>query len=86
MFSTDLFVFVWGANSVRHGRLGISVSRRFGPSVARNRFRRCVKEAFRQSAIRDLPFDVHVRPKGQIVVEQNEFFRVFEAFAAYIRR
>lgn len=36
-------------NSVGHPRLGLVVSRKCGTSVERNRWKRCLREAFRQS-------------------------------------
>lgn len=37
------------ANELRHPRLGITVSRRVGNAVARNRWKRLLREAFRMS-------------------------------------
>lgn len=57
---------------VRLGRaprpqLGITVSRRFGDAVARNRFKRVIREAFRHLCVAPgLPQDIelNVSPKG----------------------
>lgn len=48
-------------------RLGVTVSKRFGSAVLRNRFKRRVREAFRQSS---LPpgISVHVTPKKEGIV------------------
>lgn len=47
-------------------RLGITVTKRFGHSVLRNRFKRIVREAFRLSCSRFTPkFDLVVRPRTQ---------------------
>lgn len=47
-------------------RLGITVTKRFGHSVLRNRFKRIVREAFRLSCSRLIPnFDIVVRPRTQ---------------------
>lgn len=55
-------------NSVGRPRLGLVVSRKCGTSVARNRWKRCLREAFRQSQA-ELPqaLDYIVIPRPQFV-------------------
>lgn len=49
-----------------YSRLGITVTKRFGQAVQRNRFKRIVREAFRLSCSHLIPtFDVVVRPRSQ---------------------
>jgi ribonuclease P protein component len=49
------------ANDVGHCRLGITVTRRFGRAVSRNRAKRVLREAFRQNKHRlDCALDVVV--------------------------
>ncbi|CRX38414.1 ribonuclease P protein component [Estrella lausannensis] len=48
-----------------HCRLGITVSRKFGNAVLRNRFKRTVREVFRTMDWRSKSFDFHIRPRAK---------------------
>jgi ribonuclease P protein component len=52
-------------------RLGVTVTRRYGPAYQRNRFKRLVREAFRLLYPQfKLTFDIVVRPRSQAIEAQ----------------
>jgi ribonuclease P protein component len=55
-------------NDVGNARLGISTPRRYGSSVARNRFRRLAREAFRRMREGLGPYDYVVSPRKGLEV------------------
>jgi len=70
-------------NGLAYGRLGIAVSRKRGRAVQRNRFRRIVREVFRQHRIRHAPVDVLVIATSTLDARQRglaeELGRLFDA-------
>lgn len=53
-------------NNFDKTRLGITVTKRFGKSHDRNRFKRLVREAFRLTEL-PLGFDLIVKPRSQAI-------------------
>jgi len=49
-------------NKLGHARLGMAVSRKYGGAVQRNRFKRQIRNMFRQHAIRGLGVDLLIVP------------------------
>lgn len=64
-YAADAVLVVQGsANTLSRTRLGLSVSRRVGNSVLRNRWKRLIREAFRtQRAMLPVGLDVVARPR-----------------------
>lgn len=53
-------------NHSDYARLGLTVSRKFGKSVQRNRFKRLMREVYRTSdSIRIKGIDIHVKPRSK---------------------
>jgi ribonuclease P protein component len=66
--NSERFVLFGRENNLEHSRLGITVSRKVGGAVARNRVKRLFREIFRTSAA-DLPnrFDLVVNARRACV-------------------
>jgi ribonuclease P protein component len=52
-------------------KLGITVSRRYGKAIVRNRFKRLVREAFRLSQ-HDLPSHIHVNVRPFLLAKEAQ--------------
>lgn len=63
-FHGKVLFIVWKANGLAHARLGITVTKKFGDAIVRNRFKRLVRECFRLSGKKlTTGIDIHVRSK-----------------------
>lgn len=82
---SESFVLFGRANNLVHHRLGITVSRKVGNAVVRNRIKRLFREIFRRSAA-EIPhhFDFVVNAKRNCAVASYDSLR--EEFLAVARQ
>lgn len=70
--------------SVQASRLGITIARKTGPAVVRNRWKRWIREAFRtQRSELPVGIDIIVRPKRDAV---GSFTAVAKSLTSTVRR
>jgi ribonuclease P protein component len=82
-FTSQFLIFIYKINSLNHIRIGLTITKKHGNSVFRNRIKRLLREAFRLSLplIYDLPFDVVIIPKkGVKILSVFKFKEDFEIF------
>ena len=71
---SDSMLLVYGCeNGLRAGRLGLSVTRKVGPAVMRNRWKRAIRETYRRQCS-EIPvgFDWVVIPRAPCIPQQAD--------------
>jgi ribonuclease P protein component len=58
VFKKQSLIIYYKKNILGHSRLGLSVSKKVGNSPIRNRFKRILREFYRNSKIRDINLDI----------------------------
>jgi ribonuclease P protein component len=82
----DVLVINAAENGLPHARLGLSVSRKVGNAVVRNRWKRLIREAFRHWLMQLPAIDLVVRPQKGAVADLESIQRSLPALARRIAR
>jgi len=78
---------VWQANSLAHARLGVTVSKKIGCAVTRNRVKRFVRETFRNNRLLLPAVDLNVIARSEAATMdfhglQQELLKAFRHIGA----
>ena len=79
-------VMHWGDNDLGHPRLGLVVSTRYGNAVARNRFKRRIRELFRMHKPEVGSRDIVVLPSKRPEARDSTFDELRDAFLKLLKR
>ena len=83
----DVLVIRARRNGLSHTRLGLSISRRVGNAVVRNRWKRLIREAFRrQKETLAGGLDLVVRPRKGAVCEYARIERALSKLVVRLNR
>ena len=61
-FSYGVLVFYYKKNNLGNSRLGLGISKKFGPANKRNHLKRKIREVFRSSSFKAAGFDCVIAP------------------------
>jgi ribonuclease P protein component len=64
-FASRGILVVWQDNGLAHARLGVTVSKKVGCAVIRNRVKRCVREVFRNNRLLLPAVDLNVIARSE---------------------
>lgn len=81
-----ILVLHWRENGLGHPRLGLVVSRKFGNAVARNRFKRRLRELFRRNKTLCGSLDVVVLPSKRPEAQKATATETQEAFVKLLAK
>jgi len=81
-FASRGILVVWQANNLAHARLGVTVSKKVGCAVTRNRVKRFVRETFRNNRLLLPAVDLNVIARSEAATMdfhalQNELLKAF---------
>jgi ribonuclease P protein component len=78
-------VIYFKPNGLPHARLGLSVSRKCGPAVVRNRLKRLYREAFRRLGPELPPYDLVLIPRRRPEPTLHEVLQSLGTLTARMR-
>ena len=79
-------VMHWADNELGHPRLGLVVSTRYGNAVARNRFKRRIREVFRTHKAEIGSRDIVVLPSKRPEAKDADYDELKDAFLKLLKR
>jgi ribonuclease P protein component len=82
---SERFILFWRENEIGHHRLGITVSRKVGNSVVRNRVKRWFREVFRKY-LHKIPGQADIIINAKSSCAKADYFDLQEEFLTATQR